>query len=142
MLLNVSYNDKEVNRQIDEEVGSVYGLIERFKIGGIGSPKMRIIKSSQEIDELLSLDNNVDTCNIELRPKGVILRFRSLLESYALPIPFYKLTIYKEKAGEHKIFCDHHFIKVQDYQESAFKFFIRVLERKARYFQGTQPGSF
>jgi hypothetical protein len=59
-----------------------------------------------------------------------------------LPIPFYKLTIYKEKPGEHSIYCEHHFIKVQDYQEPALKFFMRVLDRKARYFQDIQPDNF
>ena len=139
MLFNVSYNDRETNRKIDELVGSVYGLIERFKIGGIGSPKMRILKCDPEIEKLLALDNNVDTCNIEIRPKGIILRFRSLLESYALPIPFYKLIIYKDKTGEHSIYYDNYFLKVQDYQEPSLKFFTRVLKRKAAYFEGTQP---
>ena len=139
MLFNVSYNDRETNRKIDELVGSVYGLIERFKIGGIGSPKMRILESDSEIESLLSLDNNVDTCNIEIRPKGVILRFRSILESYALPIPFYKLTIFKDKAGEHSIYYDNFFLKVQDYQEPSLKFFTRVLKRKAAYLNESQP---
>ncbi len=139
MLFNVSYDDREIERKINNEVGKAYGFIDRFKIGGIGSPKMRIISCSEEIDQLLSMDNNVNVCNIELRPKGIILRFRSLLDPYALPIPFYKLTLYKEKASEYIIYYNHHFVKVQDYQEPLHKFIQRILEKKAQYHQDTQP---
>ena len=92
MLYNVSYNDKKITRKIDEELGKPFTLKERFQLGGIGSPKLHITEASMEIQNLLILDNNLNTCNIEMRPKGIILRFRSLLETYGLIIPYYKLT--------------------------------------------------
>ena len=84
MLVNVSYNNKELTRKIDDEVGKPFLLKNRWAMGGIGSPKLFITESSIEIRNLLLLDNNLDSCNIELRPKGIIVRFRSLLETYAL----------------------------------------------------------
>ena len=80
---------------------------------GVGSPQMNITQASIDIHNLLVLDHNRNTCNIELRPKGIIVRFRSLLETYALIIPYYKLNIYKGKADEYSVYKDQYFIKVE-----------------------------
>ncbi|TFG74044.1 MAG: hypothetical protein E4H26_08785, partial [Flavobacteriales bacterium] len=95
MLVNVSYNNKEITRKVDDEVGRPFTLKERWAMGGIGSPKLFITEASIEIQNLLLLDNNLDTCNIEMRPKGLIVRFRSLLETFALVVPYYKVSVYK-----------------------------------------------
>ena len=112
MLLNVSYNEPKVNEKIEITVGKPFSLKERWAKGGIGSSKLVISQSSIDIHNLLVLDNNRNTCSIELRPKGIILRFRSLLETYALVIPYYKLTLYKGKAQEYSIYIDKQFVKV------------------------------
>ena len=131
MLLNVSYNNKEITRKIDQEVGKPFTLKERWSMGGIGSPKLTIKAASNEIRNLLILDNNLDTCNIELRPKGIILRFRSLLETYALIIPFYKLTIYKGDLAIYSVHRDHYFVKVLADTKAVQKFFKKLLDYKA-----------
>lgn len=131
MLLNVSYTNKDYTRRIDEEVGKPFTLKERWAMGGIGSPRLFITETSVEIHNLLILDNNRDQCNIELRPKGVILRFRSLLETFALIIPYYKLTIYKGDLAIYSIYRDHHFIKVQADTKAVQKFFRKLLDYKA-----------
>ena len=43
-------------------------------MGGVGSSKLLISATSIDIHNLLILDNNRNTCNVELRPKGIILR--------------------------------------------------------------------
>ena len=131
MLVNVSYNNKEITQKIDQEVGKPFTLKERWSMGGIGSPKLTITATSTEIRNLLILDNNLDTCNIELRPKGIILRFRSLLETYALIIPFYKLTIYKGDLGIYSVYRDHYFVKVKADTKAIQKFFKKLLDYKA-----------
>ena len=131
MLLNVSYNNKEITQKIDEEVGKPFTLKQRWAMGGIGSPKLFITASSTEIRNLLILDNNLDSCNIELRPKGIILRFRSLLETYALIIPFYKLVIYKGDLAVYSVYRDHHFVKVKADTKAIQKFFRKMLDYKA-----------
>ena len=98
MLLNVSYDDPKIKEKIDAAVGKPFSLKERWVKGGIGSPKLVINQSSIDIHNLLVLDNNLNTCNLELRPKGIILRFRSILETYAMVIPYHKLNLYKGKA--------------------------------------------
>jgi len=130
MLVNVSYNNKELIRKIEEAVGKPFTLKERWNMGGIGSPKLFITATSIEIHNLLILDNNVDCCNIELRPKGIIVRFRSLLETFALIIPFYKLTIYKGNFEVYSVYRDHHFIKVKSDTKAIQKFFKKILDYK------------
>ena len=75
MLLNVSYDDPKIKEKIDVAVGKPFSLKERLVKGGIGSPKLVINQSSIDIHNLLVLDNNLNTCNLELRPKGIIVRF-------------------------------------------------------------------
>ena len=131
MLVNVSYTNKEVTRKVDEQVGKPFTLKERWAMGGIGSPKLIITQTSMEIRNLLILDTNRDTCNIELRPKGIILRFRSLLETFALVIPYYKLTLYKGDASIYSIYRDNHFVKVESDTKAVQKFFKKILGLKA-----------
>lgn len=131
MLLNVSYNDKTVTQKINEAVGKPFTLKERWKLGGIGSPKLEITKTSIEIRNLLILDNNRDCCNIEMRPKGIIVGFRSLLESYALIIPYYKLTLYKGDMAVYSIYRDNYFIKVKSDTKAVQKFFKKLMDHKA-----------
>ncbi|MEM9078385.1 MAG: hypothetical protein AAGC43_15180 [Bacteroidota bacterium] len=131
MLLNVSYTDKKITEKIDNEVGKPFTLKERFAMGGIGSPKLFITETSLEIQNLLILDNNLNTCNIEMRPKGIIVRFRSLLETYALIIPFYKLTIYKGDFAVYSIYRDSYFIKVKSDTKAIQKYFKKLLDYKA-----------
>jgi hypothetical protein len=130
MLLNVSYNNKEITRKIDKEVGKPFTLKERWAMKGIGSPKLFITEANVEIRNLLILDNNLDSCNVEIRPKGIIVRFRSLLETFALVIPFYKLTIYKGDFAVYSIYRDHYFIKVRSDTKAVQKFFRKLLDYK------------
>ncbi len=131
MLVNVSYNNKTLTKRIDAEVGKPFTLKERFALKGIGSPKLFITETSMEIRNLLLLDNNLDCCNIEMRPKGIIVRFRSLLETYALVIPYYKLTIFKGDFAAYTIHKDHYLIKVRSDTKAIQKFFRKILDYKA-----------
>ncbi|GEQ85667.1 hypothetical protein ULMS_11750 [Patiriisocius marinistellae] len=132
MLLNVSYNNKQVSNKIDAEVGKPFTLKERFSMKGIGSTKLVITETSIQISNLLILDNNRNQCNIEMRPKGIIVGFRSLLESYALIIPYYKLVLYKGKAEEYSIYRDNYFIKIKARakDKSIHKFIQKVMDAK------------
>ncbi len=131
MLVNVSYNNPEITNKVDKAVGKPFKLKERWAMGGIGSPKLFITEASMEIRNLLILDNNLDSCNVELRPKGIIVRFRSLLETFALVIPYHKLSIYKGQAAVHSLYTAHHFIKVRTDTEAIRKFFRKMMDYKA-----------
>lgn len=133
MLLNVSYNNPKIKKRINEELGNPFSLKERIKMGGIGSSKLFITQASTEINNLLVLDSYINTCNIEIRPKGILVGFRSLLESYALIIPFYKLSLYKGQAEEYSIYRDNYFIKIRAKKtdKATHRFIKKILAYKA-----------
>ena len=131
MLLNVSYNDKKITKKIDEAVGKPLSIKERFAMGGIGSPKLHITEASIDIYNLLILDNSTNTCNVEIRPNGIIVRFRSRLETYGLIIPYYKLNVYKGDIGIYSIYMDHYFIKVRSDTKAIQRFFRKLLDHRA-----------
>jgi hypothetical protein len=131
MLVNISYNDKKTNQTIQDLIGTPFGLIDSIKINGIGSPRLDILKTSDEIATLLSYDHNRNFCNIELRPKGIILRFRSLLETFALVIPYHKLIVFKP-GNSFTFHCDHYFISVEapPNNKSVNSFIEKLLQQK------------
>ena len=130
MLINISYNRPAISEKISAEVGKPFTLMERVKLRGSGSPKLQITSSSIDIHNLLILDNNANVCNVEMRGSGIIVMFRSLLETYALVIPYYKLNLYKGKAEEYSIYRDHHFIKVKADKPGIHKFFQKIINYK------------
>lgn len=130
VLLNLSYSDKNISRRVDGAVGKPFSIKERLAMGGIGSPKLSIAGASLEINNLLLLDNNANSCNIEIRPRGIILRFRSLLETFALVIPYYKLNLQKGGDSIHAIHVDQYFIKVHADTKAIQKFLKKVLDRR------------
>lgn len=140
MLANVSYNNTELRRKIDTLVGKPYPLRQRWSLGGIGSPRLVIRESSLEVRNLLLLDNTRNTCNIELRPWGIILGFRSLLESYALVVPYYKLSLLKGDLGVYTIHKDQYFVRVEADTRAAQQFFTKLLRLKADW-QAARSGA-
>lgn len=132
MLLNISYNEPKIKKTIEDEVGKPFSLRERWNLGGIGSGKLTITYSSIDIHNLLILDQNINQCSIELRPKGIIVRFRSLLETYGLIIPYYKLTLYKGQKDVYSIYRDHYTIKVAVNSKTMHSFFKKISKEKIK----------
>lgn len=112
MIYNISYNDRNIKSKIENDIDKPLSLSQKFLIGGSGSPKLYITECSSEIKKYLNKDNNINTCIIEIRNRGIIVMFRSILETYALTIPFFKLNIYKGKSNEYSIFKDNHYVKI------------------------------
>ena len=138
MIINVSYSNKQTTRTIEEHLGKPFTLKERFQKGGVGSPRLVVAEASVQINNLLQLDNNRNYCNIELRPDGILVGFRALLESYALLIPYYKLVIYKSGAKRYSIYKDDYFVRVepQGNDKSVHKFMAKLMAQKS-----TQAGT-
>ena len=131
MLRNVSYKNEKQELEINELVGKPFGLFKRIKEGGVGSGKLLITKADKEIENLLILDHNLNYCNIEMRPKGIIVYFRVLLETYALVIPFYKLVIFKVDSEEYTLNIDQKFLKIKVKGKGNHGFFRKMMEQKA-----------
>lgn len=111
MLVNISHNDKKIKKTIADLVGKPFGILENLRLKGIGSPRVVILKASQEISSILNKNNSIKYANIELRPNGILIGFQSQLEVYALVIPFYKLVVFRP--GNWITFhIDQHFISI------------------------------
>lgn len=133
MIKNLSYNSKKNRTILSEIVGRPFSLIERIRLKGIGSGKLIIIDASEEIVELLRLDNNINYCNIELRTNGIIIRFRSLLETYGLIIPFYKLVIYKGESKIYSFYKDKYYIKFMADNKKTSLFVKKIVGLKIKF---------
>ena len=66
-----------------------------------------------------------------MRPKGIIVYFRVLLETYALVIPFYKLVIFKVDSEEYTLNIDQKFLKIKVKGKGNHGFFRKMMEQKA-----------
>lgn len=137
MVKNLSYNSKKINTVLLELVGRPFSFIEGLKLGGIGSNKLVIADASKEIVELLRLDNNVNYCNIEIRKNGLIIRFRSLLETYGFIIPYYKLIIYKGESNIYSLYKDTSYIKFFADNKSTSLFMKKIIRLKTDYLNKT-----
>ena len=99
MIRNISYNSKKIDQEINHLVGNQYSFLTRLKMGGNGSKRMIINKWSFQFEKLLNLNSSIKYCSIELRSKGIIIRFRSLLETFAWVIPYRKLVVFQTSLG-------------------------------------------
>ena len=107
MLIQTSYYSKEKKELIDSLLGKSFGLLQRIKLKGIGS-QIFILEDSPnlELTDLFKHQSGTRFCNIELRPKGIIVWFRVKIDNWILVLPFHKLTIYKSTKVL-KLFADH-----------------------------------
>ena len=133
MIKNLSYNSKKNKKLLLEIVGRPLSFMERLKLRGIGSNKLVITDASKEIVDLLRLDNNLNYCNIEIRKNGIIIRFRSLLETYGLIIPYYKLVIYKGESKIYSFYKDKYYVKFFVDNESTTLFIKKIIRLKIDY---------
>ncbi|HET8753207.1 MAG TPA: hypothetical protein VFM59_02520 [Salinimicrobium sp.] len=113
MLVNISHDYSSKKKEIDAEVGKTLELKKRKELGGISCSNVIITAASIDIYNLLVLNEHKNTCAIEIRPKGIIITFRSQNDTFALVIPYYKLRIYKGRAEEYSFYRDNQFIKIR-----------------------------
>ena len=133
MVLNTSHSDRKVDRQISTLVGEAFSILKRFEMRGIGSPKLEILQTSTDLHTLLAVNQDRLRCSIELRPNGILIHFKSRLDTYALPIPYHKLSIYKGEAATYSVFMDQHKIKFNAKDPKVKAFITKVLNEKAQF---------
>lgn len=129
MLANISYTDPALTAQINRLVGKPFSIWECFRQKGIGSQRLKIETASAQIQEKLR-PNQINYCNIELRPDGIIVRFRYLLETYGFIIPYTELTILKHSDTDYKIQNAANFLIVNHLRKDKInhQFFERIQE--------------
>ena len=133
MLIDLSYKDSEIEKEINNLVGKEFNFLEKIKRGGTGSRQLIIKKSDNDIYEILSKSYELNKCNIEIREKGIIIYFRSRQSTYGLAIPYYKLVTFKVDANHYTLTYDKYFLKIRVEYSSDHKFLKKVLEEKAKF---------
>tara|TARA_B100000767_G_C19667335_1_gene493710 strand:+ start:652 stop:1065 length:414 start_codon:yes stop_codon:yes gene_type:complete len=93
-LFNITYKNKENEKLINQEMGNAYSIINKLKLGGIGSKRMIIEHFSENMNHLKLKVSGLQYGNIEIRPNGIILHINQGIYTYAWTIPFFHLNIY------------------------------------------------
>ena len=139
MLKNLSYKDLQIEKQMNSLVGEEFSLMKKLKLKGAGSRKLYIKKCDNEIYDLLRNDYELSVCNIEIRPKGIIIYINSNLETYGLIIPYYKLVIFKVGDKDYTINADTNFLKIRVKNTSDHGFIKKINSQKANYLSDQNP---
>lgn len=95
MLLNTTYKNEENEVIIDDLVGKPFSLRKKLLMGGVGSGRMIIDEASPKLEMTLINGPDLNYANIELRPKGILIRITRRLDNFTWVIPYYHLHIYK-----------------------------------------------
>jgi hypothetical protein len=93
-LHNITYKNKETEKEINAEIGKPFGLIEKLRLGGIGSRRMIIENFSEDLSSLALKVSGIQYANIELRPNGVIVHINQGIYTHAWTIPYFRLSIF------------------------------------------------
>ena len=93
-LYNITYKNKETEKEINAEMGKPFGLIEKLKLGGIGSRRMIIENFSEDIKNLTLKVSGIQYANIELRPNGIVVHINQGIYTHAWTIPYFRLSVF------------------------------------------------
>tara|TARA_Y100001954_G_scaffold138426_1_gene147551 strand:+ start:2711 stop:3127 length:417 start_codon:yes stop_codon:yes gene_type:complete len=108
MILNTTYLDKNKVRQIYKVVGEPISFWKRLT-STVGSHRMVVESYSADFNQHLKNGQNILYANIELRPKGIIVRFSVKYSTISWLIPYHKLVIYQSE--NFSIYSDSNFVK-------------------------------
>lgn len=137
MIIDVSYTSDDNSKKIAEILEDPYGLLQRLKMGGIGSPKLSLTDADadDEVSQLMNRDINRNVCNIELRPKGIIVGFRSHLDPYALLMPYEDLEIIEQDSLAYRIETPTNFVEIRLLKrDKNIRKFMERLQREKDHF--------
>ena len=95
MIFSTTHTNKEAKELTNDLLGLPFSFYQSLKMGGIGSKRMIIEETSQNIFDYTNKISDVNYANIELRPEGIIVLLNKGLNNYNWVIPFRQLVIYK-----------------------------------------------
>lgn len=85
-LLNLTYNDPERWQEVRRIAGDDIPFLRSLRLGGSGSPKAILTKAPGESADHLRETVDRNQCNIEVRTKGVVIRYRIRQEVWGIVI--------------------------------------------------------
>jgi len=130
MIFDGTYIDEETEKKLNVELGKSFGLIERFRLGRVGSHRMMIENASTGFASILSKATGIVYGNIELRPKGILVHINVKNTRYSWAVPFFRMTVYQ--SNYYSIHANGEFISFRkDVNFSRNKAFLRsMLEQR------------
>ena len=130
MIFNSTYTDKEKELEVEKLIGKKYGLISSIRLNGVGSKRLIVQETSQNLKKIIIQKSDLIYSNIEIRPGGVIVYIAEGLNRYSWVIPYYKLVIYK--TPNYSIHSEGDFIRFSNNVnvKENLKFFKKLLKHK------------
>ncbi|MFP4846117.1 hypothetical protein [Winogradskyella sp. PE311] len=133
MIINTTHHNSEHKQIIADLIGSSFSLVQKLKLGGIGSKRMIIGDVSPNMKSMMNKVSDINYANIELRPKGILVMINQGLKNFTWIIPYYQLVIYKTNGSSiHAQGRFVHFKNSKTFKENK-KFFDKLLDEKVKY---------
>lgn len=133
MILETTYTNKKHTELINDRVGKPFGFLKKLQMKGIGSKRMMIDNVSPNMQHYLNKVAAVNYANLELRPKGLLIRINKGLRNFTWIIPYYHLVMLKTNGSSiHAQGKFIHFRKNTTFKENK-AFFKKLLNEKIEY---------
>ncbi|NND24017.1 MAG: hypothetical protein HKN86_04920 [Acidimicrobiia bacterium] len=133
MIVETTYDNKEDKAIINDLVGKPFSILQSLKMNGSGSKRMIVEEVSPNMNLLINSVSDINYANIELRPKGIVIRINKGLRNFAWAIPFYHLVIYKVNGSSiHAQGRFIHFKENKTFKENK-SFFDKLMDQKIKY---------
>ena len=131
MIFNSTYTDKDKELEVEKLIGKKYGLISSIRLNGVGSKRLIVQETSQNLKKIIIQKSDLIYSNIEIRSGGVIVYIAEGLNRYSWVIPYYKLVIYK--TPNYSIHSDGNFIRFSNDLniKENLKFFKKLIKHKS-----------
>ena len=133
MILNTTHHNAEHKQITADIVGHQFSLVQKLKLGGIGSKRMIIDDVSPNMKSMMNVVSDINYANIELRPKGILVMINKGLKNFTWIIPYYQLVIYKTNGSS--IHAQGRFVRFRNSKtlKENKKFFDKLLDQKVKY---------
>lgn len=133
MIINTTHHSSDHKQIISDLIGAPFSLVQKLKLGGIGSKRMILDEVSPNMQSMINLVSDLNYANIELRPKGILIMVNKGLKNFTWVIPYYQLVIYKTNGSSiHAQGRFIHFKNSKTFKENK-KFFDKLLDEKVKY---------
>lgn len=130
MILNANKNTKKFTDTIIKSVGESFSLLERFKMGGIGSSQLRVMEYSDNLAECFGDNQDIKFVIIELRKNGIIIYIKNYINNYVWLVPYSQLSVFKSNLFS--IHANGTFVKInlKSVQKTNKKFIEKMMQKK------------
>lgn len=137
MVFDLTYDNRQANLEIDKLIGKPFGVFNIKRWSGIGSERLIVKSAEGKLGDIFKENFRQNFANIEIRPKGILIRVRYRLEVFAVAIPFGQLSVFKTDPNYFSLFGGTEKITLTNYQGRSFdqKFLNKILAAKAEYYQ-------